>query len=46
MFWNRSITGDTLRRELAPGMGTSKQNVNQIKLRALGKLRRQWETEK
>ena len=32
--------------ELAPGMGTSKQNVNQIKLRALGKLRRQWETEK
>ena len=31
---------------LAPGMGTSKQNVNQIKLRALGKLRRQWETEK
>ena len=31
--------------ELAPGMGTSKQNVNQIKLRALGKLRRQWETE-
>ncbi len=29
-----------------PGMGTSKQNVNQIKLRALGKLRRQWETEK
>lgn len=26
--------------ELAPGMGTSKQNVNQIKLRALGKLRR------
>ena len=32
--------------ELAPGMGTSKQNVNQIKLRALGKLRQQWETEK